>query len=198
MTMTKKPTDIRKREIIDTARDLIIHQGIKALTMKNLSSKMKISEPALYRHFDNKRAILGALIEDFEGTLSDGVAQSIASTVEPIEQLKEIMKAHLFLSERKKGIFFAITSESIHFKDKVLTKKVLDVVRRYQLKIRSILEQARQQKEVRPETDLEVASLAFFGLIQTCIILYSLTNYTVFPLNKTEVLWEIFLRGIQA
>lgn len=198
MTMTKKPTDIRKREIIDTARDLIIHQGIKALTMKNLSSKMKISEPALYRHFDNKRAILGALIEDFEGTLSDGVAQSIASTVDPIEQLKEIMKAHLFLSERKKGIFFAITSESIHFKDKVLTKKVLDVVRRYQLKIRSILEQARQQKEVRPETDLEVASLAFFGLIQTCIILYSLTNYTVFPLNKAEVLWEIFLRGIQA
>jgi AcrR family transcriptional regulator len=195
--MTKKPTDIRKREIVDTARDLIVHQGIKALTMKNLSSKMKISEPALYRHFDNKRAILGALIEDFEETLSDGVAQSIASTVDPIEQLKEIMRAHLLLSERKKGIFFAITSESIHFKDKFLTKKVLDVVRRYQLKIKSILEQARQQKEVRQETDLEVASLAFFGLIQTCIILYSLTNYTVFPLTKTEVLWEIFLRGIQ-
>lgn len=195
--MTKKSTDIRKREIIDTARDLIVHQGIKALTMKNLSSKMKISEPALYRHFVNKRAILGALIEDFEETLSDGVAQSIGSTIDPLEQLKQIMKAHLLLSERKKGIFFAITSESVHFKDKFLTKKVLDVVRRYQFKIRSILEQAQQQKEVRKDTDLEVASLAFFGLIQTCIILYSLTNYTVFPLTKTEVLWGIFLRGIQ-
>ncbi|MCB9772206.1 MAG: TetR/AcrR family transcriptional regulator [Candidatus Omnitrophica bacterium] len=196
--MTKKSTDIRKKEIIDIARDLIVHQGTKALTIKNLSTKMKLSEPALYRHFKNKRAILTALIEDFEGTLIEGIKNSISLQSAPLDQLKEIMRAHLLLSERKKGIFFAITSESIHFQDKVLTKRVLEVVKNYQSQIKEILEVAKTKKNIRGDTDLEAASLAFFGLIQTCIILYALTNYTVFPLNKMESLWDIFIRGIQS
>lgn len=195
--MTKKPTDIRKREIIDTARVLIVHQGIKALTINNLAIKMKISEPALYRHFKNKSAILLALIEDFESHLSQGITDAMRSNPEPLSQLRSIMQTHMLLSERKKGIFFAITSESINFKDKGLKKKVLEVIKGYQDKIEVILKLAKKQKKIRQNTDLNVASLAFFGLIQTSIILYALTDYKTFPLAKADALWEIFLRGIK-
>lgn len=194
----KKSTDIRKKEIVDISRELLARHGIAALTTKNLSQRMKISEAALYRHFKNKRAIIMALIEDFEVNLIEGVNNAMVLKLNPMDQLKEIMRVHMLLSERKKGVFFSITAESIHFKDKVLTSKVLEVIKRYKLRINAILQKAKDENLIRVDVDLDTTSLAFFGLIQTCIILYSLSNYTVFPITKKDILWDIFYRGIKS
>jgi AcrR family transcriptional regulator len=48
----------RQKEILDTALDLISQKGIQGLTIKNLSKKIGISEPAIYRHYENKIEIL--------------------------------------------------------------------------------------------------------------------------------------------
>src|SRR6056297_1149063 len=53
----------RQQEIIETALDLINEKGIQGLTIKNLSKKLGISEPAIYRHFENKIQILIALLD---------------------------------------------------------------------------------------------------------------------------------------
>ena len=48
----------RQKEIINAALKLISEGGIQALTMKNLAKMLEITEPALYRHFENKHDIL--------------------------------------------------------------------------------------------------------------------------------------------
>jgi AcrR family transcriptional regulator len=55
----------RQQEIIDVALDLISQKGIQGLTMKNLSKEIGISEPAIYRHFENKIEILLAVLDLF-------------------------------------------------------------------------------------------------------------------------------------
>jgi len=59
--MRRKTSQERKVMIINVARDLVIREGVQALTIKNLSRKNKISEPAVYRHFKNKRGNSGGL-----------------------------------------------------------------------------------------------------------------------------------------
>ena len=57
---------VRQQEIIDAALALIAEQGIQNLTIKNIAAALKITEPAIYRHFDSKFAILDALLDSFD------------------------------------------------------------------------------------------------------------------------------------
>ena len=53
----------RQQEIIGNALDLINEKGIQGLTIKNLANRLGITEPAIYRHFENKIQILVAILD---------------------------------------------------------------------------------------------------------------------------------------
>lgn len=195
--MSRKTSEERKREIIGIARELMITEGIQSLTIKNISKKNGISEPAIYRHFKNKRAILVALIDNFEHNLMEAIDKPIKYYKNPLDRLREIMKAHMFFTEKKKGTLFAITAESIHFNDDFLRRKILGVIDKYKTKIKYILYQAKKEGLIRKDINLDAVSLTFFGLIQTAIVQFALTNYTVPPITKFQTLWNVFIRGIE-
>lgn len=195
--MRRKNSQERKLLIINAARDLVIREGVQALTIKNLSQKNKISEPAIYRHFKNKRAILVALIDDLECNLMEAIDAPVRIYKNPLERLREIMKAHMIFTERKKGILFGITAESIHFNDDFLRRKILGVIEKYKSKIRKILLEAKKEGFLREDINLDAAGLTFFGLIQAAIVQYALTNYSVPPITRFNTLWNIFLHGIE-
>jgi AcrR family transcriptional regulator len=52
----------RQKQIIQASLDLIANSGIHGLTIKNISKKVGISEPAIYRHFESKTDILLGII----------------------------------------------------------------------------------------------------------------------------------------
>lgn len=56
----------RQREIIEHAIEMIGESGLASLTMRRLSLRLGVSEPALYRHFENKTAILAAILNTLE------------------------------------------------------------------------------------------------------------------------------------
>ena len=187
----------RKKEIIDAARDLIIREGVQGDTIKNISKKNKISEPAVYRHFKNKRSILVALIDNFEQNLIEATDKPIKHHRNPLDRLREIMKDHMIFTEEKKGTLFAITAESIHFNDDFFLRKILGVIDRYKIRIKEILLEAKREGLIREDINLDAVSLTFFGLIQAAITQFALTNYTVPPITKFQTLWNVFIRGIE-
>ena len=195
--MKRKTSQQRKKDIIDAAAELIVREGVQGVTIRNISKKNRISEPAVYRHFRNKREILVGLIENFESNLMTAIDEPIRYHKNPLDRLREIMKTHLIFTEKKRGGLFAITAESIHFNDDFLRRKILGVMEKYKIKIKDILNEAKREGLVREEINLDAVSLAFFGLIQTAIIQFALTNYTVPPITKFEMLWNVFIRGIE-
>jgi AcrR family transcriptional regulator len=196
INMPRHRTSVRKGEIVRSARELMIHQGVKAVTIRNIAAKNKITEGAIYRHFKSKRAILQLMIEDFENNLMKAIDSTIKDDRDPIGALKNIMIVHLKFTEQRRSELFAITAASVHFDDKVLRKNILDVIERYKSRIKTILQKAQKEKLIRDSIDLDSVSLTFFGLIQITAIQYALTNYTVAPITKFNTLWEIFLKGI--
>lgn len=189
-------TAFRKSEIAQSARELMIHHGIKAVTIRNLAKKSNITEGAVYRHFKSKRAILQLMIDDFEGNLMKAIDSAIKNDKDPIDTLKKIMHVHLKYTEDRKSELFAITAASVHFDDKILRQNILDVIERYKGRINAILREAQKEKLIRSNIDIDSVSLTFFGLIQITAIQYALTGYTVAPITKFNTLWEIFLKGI--
>jgi len=195
--MERKPTEIRKAEIVQGAWELIMDEGVHGLTIKNICRKNNITEAAVYRHFTDKHAILMALIDSFEESLMKALDNPIRNYRNPLQRLKEVMRTHMVFTEEKKGILFAVTAESIHFNDSALRQRILDVINTYRDRIKEILKDAKNEGLLREDTNLDAASLTFFGLIQAAIVQYALTGYTVPPISKFNTLWDIFLRGVQ-
>ena len=70
MDMNKTLTP-RQAEIVDAALKLIAEQGIRHLTIRNLSTAIGVTEAALYRHFPGKTEIIQAMVSRFEDDVDD-------------------------------------------------------------------------------------------------------------------------------
>jgi len=60
----------RKEQIIDEALKLFGRNGYDSVTIKQLAEACGITEPALYRHFDSKEDIYGAVLDSLKSLLS--------------------------------------------------------------------------------------------------------------------------------
>lgn len=194
----RKKTEIRKQEIVSIAWELVSKQGAGAVTIKNIASKAGISEAAVYRHFKDKSSILTALVDSFEEYLLGSIDHPLKNYKNPLVKLREIMRAHLDITEQKQRIMFALTAESLHFNDDHMRKKILGVIEKYKSRIKGILQEAKDAGLVRKDINLDGVSLIFFGMIEAAVIQYALSNYTVKPTTKFNTTWKIFLNGIYA
>lgn len=195
--MQRKSSSQRKTEIIHSAAELLISRGLQSLTIKNLAQKNKISESAIYRHFQDKQAILIGLIDQFEHDLLQAIDRPIKRYKNPIEQLREIMRTHIVFAQDKKSLLFALTSAAMHLRDDFLRKRILGTTDKYKSKIDEILIRAKKQDLLRDDINVGMASFAFFGLIRSASAHFALTNYTSPPINKFSTLWTIYLHGIE-
>ena len=65
----RQSTSIRRRQIIDAARDLITSKGMESVTIDAIAEAVGVTEGAIYRHFQSKREILSMLIDNIEESL---------------------------------------------------------------------------------------------------------------------------------
>ncbi|MFO7810290.1 MAG: TetR/AcrR family transcriptional regulator [Candidatus Delongbacteria bacterium] len=56
----------RQKQILQKAINIIANDGIQNLTIKNLAKAVGVTEAALYRHYENKHAIMLAITDLFE------------------------------------------------------------------------------------------------------------------------------------
>jgi TetR/AcrR family transcriptional regulator len=196
MIMERKHSEERKAEIVNTALDLLMEEGMQSLTIKNISSRNHISEAAIYRHFSDKHAILMALVDAFKENLLHTINYPLKNYQNPLKRLQEIMRSHMLFTEKSKGILFSITGEAVHCNDDELRQKILNVIELYKSEIKKILQEAKAKELIQKSIDLDAVSLSFFGLIQTAIIRYALTNFTLPPVSSFNTIWKLFLNGI--
>jgi AcrR family transcriptional regulator len=194
--MERKTSEERKTEIVNATLDLLTEEGMQSLTIKNISSRNHISEAAIYRHFSDKNAILVAIVDNFEENLLHTINHPLKNYRNPLKRLQEIMRSHMLFTEKTKGVLFSITGEAIHCNDDELRRKILDVIELYKSKIKKILQDAKRKGLIRKSIDLDIVSMSFFGLIQTAIIQYALTNYMSPPVSNFNNMWKLFLNGI--
>jgi TetR/AcrR family transcriptional regulator len=194
--MERKTSEQRKAEIVSAALNLLMEEGMQSLTIKNISSRNHISEAAIYRHFSDKHAILMALVEAFKKNLMHAINYPLKNYQNPLKRLQEIMRAHMLFTEKSKGILFSITGEAVHCNDDELRRKILSVIELYKSEIKKIIQEAKAKRLIREDVNLNAVSLSFFGLIQTAIIRYALTDYTLPPVSNFNTIWKLFLNGI--
>lgn len=119
----------RQIEIMEAATQRIDEYGIQNLTIKTLAADINLSEPALYRHFAGKNAILLGLLEYFKNEMKERINTiSFQKDESAGDRLRKIFNSQLATFENKPAVVSVIFAESIFHFDKSLSNKVSEII----------------------------------------------------------------------
>lgn len=153
----------RQSALLHEAARLFAERGFTGVSLEDLGAAVGVSGPAVYRHFANKQALLGAILLGVSERLRDGGASVIATASDPRSQLHALVRFH---------VDFALTdADVIRVQDRdldSLSDEDRHSVRRLQREYLGLWMRvlARLHPE-RSENDLRVRAHACFGLINS-------------------------------
>jgi AcrR family transcriptional regulator len=193
-----KSTSVRKKQIMDAARKLIMRAGSEHVTVRNMAKEVGISEAAIYRHFKSKTEILSFLADSVaDGLLHDiDMAGNVGFTT--VDIIDEILRTHLSRIEQRRGLSFLVLAEIVSFGDKSLNKKVSDNIQIYVNRLRLLLEDGVRAGLVRKDVNLESAAMLLFGMIQGLVNIWALSGYKFDLAEKYAALWTVYRESITA
>lgn len=135
----------RQLEIIQAAGRLITEEGYAKLTTKRLAERMQFSEPALYRHFSSKEAILVAMLEQLTASVKECMTEVVRMEGSPEPRLRAMFDSHFSYfkahPEYLMAIFATNYMEASPATDKAI-KDLMEVMRKH---LRAVIEDGQKR-----------------------------------------------------
>ncbi len=166
----------RKEQIVQTCMDIFLERGAKGLTMKAIADRVDISEPAIYRHFQNKEAVVVAMIEHVRKEMISYVEEVAHENLTTVEMLSKIYAHHLSYIKEKKGITVALLSESFFYQQKEARRHMLLFLKDYLGRIREIIALGIKNREIEKTVNPYASAVLFLGALQHLVTIFRLTG----------------------
>lgn len=90
----------RRGEILDAALAVFGDKGYEGGTMREIAAQVGVSEPAIYRHYESKEAILA----DIVATAGDRIAGEMRKGLGDVNGTNIVPMLHAFIEMRRRGI----------------------------------------------------------------------------------------------
>jgi AcrR family transcriptional regulator len=102
----------RKRQLLAHAKNLFVTQGYQATTTEKIAQAAGVSEPVLYRHFANKRALFLEVLEEIRAATLQRWNAEISCLTDPLAKLHAIADMYLG-STREHAVEFRIMHRTL-------------------------------------------------------------------------------------
>lgn len=196
MTTVHLDSELRRHQIVQTARKIVATHGMASLTIQELAREVGVSEGAIYRHFKSKDDILLVLIQEIERNLLDIISDSARPHEGAMGQLKHLFQRHFAVSERRNGVSFVIVSEALRFADLQVRQATRVMVEHYLEVVGSIFKRAAADGEIDKNVDTKAAALMFFGMVEASVTLWSFNNRAHPLAQHSSSMWSVFRDGL--
>jgi AcrR family transcriptional regulator len=101
--------DGRRGEILDAALAVFGEKGYKSGTMREIAARVGVSEPAIYRHYESKEAIL----TDIVATAGDRITGQMRRGLAAVSRANIVERLHDLIELRRRGVDGAVVSASM-------------------------------------------------------------------------------------
>lgn len=179
--MARISTEERQASIIDEAIRIIHELGYQAFSIRELSKRVGISEPAIYRHFLNKEDIVLGILGRFnEFDLS--LFQEMKKYEKPIEKIQRFVRYHFDFLEKNPGMTSIIFAEDIFNQSSLIREKVLLIMRKRKRILRAIIDEAILNNQVVDLKTDEILTV-ILGVIRLAVLEWRLSEFA-YPLSQ--------------
>jgi AcrR family transcriptional regulator len=173
----------RQQEIISTALDLINEKGIQGLTIKNLSKKLGITEPAIYRHFENKIQILVALLDLLKKNTSVIFEAELNSDETAVLKIERLFEKHFKSFADMPSLASVVFSEELFRNEEKLIGKISEVIEHNNQTLLAILKEGQQKNEIRNDIGAEHLVIFIMGALRLFVKKWQFSGFA-FNLEK--------------
>lgn len=94
VTAKSSPAKSLRRDILDSARQVVIEEGYSGLSMRRIAREIGYSATSIYLHFENKDALLHALIEEGMDRLYGTLRRASNRAAKPREKVRAVCAAY--------------------------------------------------------------------------------------------------------
>lgn len=173
----------RQQEIISTALDLISEKGIQGLTIKNLSKRLGISEPAIYRHFENKIQILAALLDLLKKNTNVIFEAEFNSDEPAVRKIERLFEKHFKSFAEMPSLTSVVFSEEIFRNEEILIGKIAEVIEHNNQTLLNILKEGQERNEIRADIDVSHLVIFIMGALRLFVKKWQFSGFS-FNLEK--------------
>ncbi len=168
----------RQEEITKEAIKLISEKGIQGLTIKNLAKGINVSEPALYRHFENKTSILAAILDSFHSLFPKDGSLSLLEDKTSVEKIIYILNQHLLKFVETPPLVSVIFSDEIFKNEKILANKIKELINRNESLFLNLIMEGQSSGEIRNDLPAEHIVMFILGAFRLEIKKWELSFYS--------------------
>ena len=172
----------RQKQIIDISINIISKRGIQELTMKNLSSELGISEPAIYRHFESKQKILIAVLDSFKHQnklINENVPLEGETAFQHLLRSIEMIMKRINKYPAMSAVIF---SEEIFQNESELSEMVMKIMNTTVDFFAELIEKGHKDNSIRCDIEKEELSIIVIGSIRQIVTVWRLSGFS-FDLN---------------
>lgn len=178
----------RQQQIVDLAVKIIAKDGVQALTMHRLAKDVGVTEPALYRHFKNKRAILESVIDMF-GEIVETITR-VDDSLRGLDRMEALVmrRFHMFVANPE--LTKVMSFESNFQFDQELSQRMLSVIHGHRATFAESLAEA--QRLGQAPSDIPVTHLfhVIIGGVRLLVTRWCLSGFSFDLLREGESLWR--------
>ncbi|OHE61268.1 MAG: hypothetical protein A2Z99_11200 [Treponema sp. GWB1_62_6] len=111
---TAAPTEVPTAgRILDAASALLVAGGYEALSMRKVAAVVGLSQAAIYRHFDDKAALVGAIVERGYGLLRAVIENLDDPEANPVDLLAAGIRGYVTFANENSSLFKAVLFQDI-------------------------------------------------------------------------------------
>ncbi len=165
------------------AIELLSAGGIAALTIKNLAQAVGVSEPALYRHFENKQGILVAILDRFEAHMSGLFEEALSHEAGVLDRIQLVYTRAFQNFAAQPAMASVVFAEEIFRHDKRLAERVVRIMDMVEDRILGLIRSRKGRAECRNDVPARDLARVVMGSLRFLVTRWRLSGYA-FDLEK--------------
>ncbi|WP_456463765.1 TetR/AcrR family transcriptional regulator [Persephonella sp.] len=195
--VTEKIEKLSTREkIIKIGAEIIVKEGLRKFTAKNIADKLGITDAAIFKHFKSMDEIILEIIERYVSRCSHSAIEAVEKGRTVKEKLELLLRSHIDVLEETRGAVPVLCFELSRSEDLKFKKILNEFVENYKSKISKIIEEGQREGSIRRNLDPEDVAMFFIGSIQAKVFAYVISKREGNIIEDSDQFISVIFYGI--
>lgn len=190
------PADERRAVTVEAVIALAASQNPSEITTTAIAQHMQLTQGALFRHFQNKDAILEAVMEWVAEQLLARIDRAVEGVASPLAALQAMFMAHVDFVAEHPGVPRIIFSELQRAGETVPKRMVQTLISGYGMRLHRLMGQGQAQGELHADLDVPAAATLFIGTVQGLVMQSLISSDMQRMRADAPRVFAIYQRGI--
>ncbi len=177
----------RRIQILQTLAAMLEQPGAERITTAALSSRLDVSEAALYRHFASKAQMFEGLIDFIETSVFTLINQIVERDADPRTQVHKMLTVLLQFGEKNPGMARVMAGDALVFENERLIARMNQFFDRYESQLRqSLREQAQGAGSETPTVDAQASASVLTAFVLGRLQRYARSGFKRLPTEHLD------------